>query len=76
MNGLIITVTSFINPLGQNSVMVLLHEEGIASGVPEMKNEKESRKLRRSANEKRTMTVHSALHFCTNDEILRYSGAQ
>ncbi|WP_348821371.1 hypothetical protein, partial [Escherichia coli] len=34
-------------PSGQNSVMVLLHEEGIASGVPEMKNEKESRKLRR-----------------------------
>ncbi|EMX33024.1 hypothetical protein ECMP0215612_0953 [Escherichia coli MP021561.2] len=26
--------------------MVLIHEEGIANGVPEMKNEKESRKLR------------------------------
>ncbi|EET4415398.1 hypothetical protein FHA98_000017 [Escherichia coli] len=53
--------------------MVLLHEEGIASGVPEMKNEKESRKLRRLK-----MKTHydSALHFCTNDEILRYSGAQ
>ncbi|XPE53690.1 hypothetical protein ACNKHX_02410 [Shigella flexneri] len=42
MNGLIITVTSSTHiPSGQNSVMVLLHEEGIASGVPE--NEKRER---------------------------------
>ena len=55
--------------------MVLLHEEGIASGVPKMKNEKESRKLRRLK-----MKTHydsaQCVTFCTNDEILRYSGAQ
>ncbi len=49
--------------------MVLL-EEGIASGVPEMKNEKESRKLR-SLKMKTHYDSAQCVTFVADDEILR-----